>query len=416
MAEIAGGSITAGRVDIYPEVIAPKKVTMRFDRLNSIIGRDIRKDKAVSILESLKMKVVKRDDEAVTIEAPTFRFDIEREVDLIEEVARHVGYDSITADIPRMAAADVGVSPVYEMRKGVRRRLGAIGFSEAVGYSFICKEDLDALRLSPDREYFNTVPIDNPLSTEWTDLRTTLLPGLIRSMKGAEDFCLFETGVVFLSTGKNRPPEERWYLSGCMSAFKKPGLYTGRSATRDFFDCKGVVESIFSFLGYNGLYSIGSSSEPFFYPKRQAAVSIDGPQVGIFGQLHPETIERFDVDQGLFAFEIDLSRLARVLPTEWRYTPVSRFPSVKRDLAVVAPEDVAIARIESSIKVHGSKHLREARLFDLFRSDKVGEGKKSIAFSLLFADEGRTMTDEEVDYVFDAIVRGVETDCGATLR
>ena len=122
---------------------------MRFDRLNSIIGRDIRKDKAVSILERLDMKVIKRDDEAVTIEAPTFRFDIEREVDLIEEVARHIGYDSITADIPRMAAADVGISPVYEMRRGVRKRLGAIGFSEALGYSFICKEDLAALKLSP---------------------------------------------------------------------------------------------------------------------------------------------------------------------------------------------------------------------------------------------------------------------------
>ena len=352
LAEIAGGSITAGRVDVYPEAIKPKEVTMRFDRLNSIIGRDIRKDKAVSILESLKLKVQKRDDEAVTIKAPTFRFDIEREVDLIEEIARHVGYDSITADIPRMAAADVGVSPVYEMRRGVRRRLGAIGFSEAVGYSFICKEDLTALRLSPDREYFNTVAIDNPLTSEWTDLRTTLLPGLIRAMKGEEDYCLFETGVVFFSTGKNRSPEERWYLSGCMTAFKKPDLYTGKSATRDFFDCKGVVESIFSFLGYDGLYNIVSSSEPFFYPKRQAAVSIDGPQVGVFGQLHPETIDQFEVGQDLFAFEIDLSRLARVLPTKWRYAPVSRFPSVKRDLAVVAPEEVAISQIESSIKIH----------------------------------------------------------------
>ena len=416
LAEIAGGSITAGRVDVYPEAIKPKEVTMRFDRLNSIIGRDIRKDKAVSILESLKLKVQKRDDEAVTIEAPTFRFDLEREVDLIEEIARHVGYDSITADIPRMAAADVGVSPVYEMRRGVRRRLGAIGFSEAVGYSFICKEDLTALRLSPDREYFNTVAIDNPLTSEWTDLRTTLLPGLIRAMKGEEDYCLFETGVAFFSTGKNRPPEERWYLSGCMTAFKKPDLYTGKSATRDFFDCKGVVESIFSFLGYDGLYNIVSSSEPFFYPKRQAAVSIDGPQVGVFGQLHPETTDQFEVGQDLFAFEIDLSRLARVLPTKWRYTPVSRFPSVKRDLAVVAPEEVAISQIESSIKIHGAKNLREVTLFDLFRSDKLGEGKKSVAFSLLFADEGRTMTDEEVDAVFDAIVHGVETDCNATLR
>ena len=416
LAEIAGGSITAGKVDIYPEAIKPKEVTMRFDRLNSIIGRDIRKDKAVSILENLKMAVTKRDEEAVTIQAPTFRFDIEREVDLIEEVARHVGYDSITADIPRMAAADVGIPLVYEMRRGIRKRLGAIGFSEAVNYSFICEEDLTALNLSPDREYFNTVAIDNPLTSEWTDLRTTLLPGLIRAMKGEEDALLFETGVVFLNTGKNRSPEERWYLSGCMTASKKPDLYAGKSATRDFFDCKGVIESILDFLGYDGLYNIVSSSEPFFYPKRQAAVTIDGPQVGVFGQLHPETIDRFDVSQDLFAFEIDLSRLSRVLPTKRRYAPVSRFPSVKRDLAVVAPDEVAIAQIESSIKAHGAKHLREVSLFDLFRSEKVGEGKKSVAFSLLFADEGRTMTDEEVDTVFDAIVRGVEVDCGATLR
>ena len=155
---------------------------------------------------------------------------------------------------------------------------------------------------------------------------------------------------------------------------------------------------------------------PFSTRKDRRLFSIDGPQVGVFGQLHPETIERFDVGQDLFAFEIDLSRLSRILPTKRRYTPVSRFPSVKRDLAVVAPEDVAIARIESSIKIHGAKYLRETRLFDLFRSDKVGEGKKSVAFSLLFADDGRTMTDEEVDAVFDAIVRGVEADCGATLR
>lgn len=416
LASVCGGQVSAGRVDVYPAKIEKKKVKLRFERLNAIIGREIGAGETVALLERLEMNVVEKTDEDVTIESPLFRFDIEREIDLIEEVARHIGYDTITSEIPRLAVVDHEVSPLYKMRRRLRRHLRSIGLSEGLGYSFLCQADIDALLAPATSEYRNSVKIDNPLTSEWTDLRTTLLPNLIRSIKGEEDASIFEIGVVFANAGANRPPVERWMASGALSENLKPGLYKGRSSTRDFFDLKGVIESIFTFLGYDGRYSVESSNEPFFYPKRQAAVTIEESRMGVFGQVHPETIERFEVGQDVFAFEIDLTRLSAVAPPEKQYTPLSRFPSVKRDLAVVAPDDEPIAKITESITRHGGQLLAGVTMFDLFRSEKVGEGKKSVAYSLEFAVDGRTMTDEEADKVFDAIVRGLVTDCNATLR
>ncbi len=413
MASLGGGSVAKGRVDKYPSPVERRLVPMRVARMNGVIGLDIDKEKAVEILQRLEM-APETDNGVITVKAPTFRFDIEREIDLIEEIARHTGYDKIDSSIPRVAASDESVSPLFALRSKLRYGFLAGGMLEGLRYSFMNESDLDRLLIPTGERLRSMVPIDNPLSSEWTHLRTTLLPGMISPMKGVEDASIFEIGVVFRDDGES--VTERWMAGGVLSESVAPSLYTGRSGKRDFFDLKGVIESSLVYAGYSGRFTFGPSNEPYLYPKRQAVIKVDSVDIGYMGQAHPSVSENYEVDGELFVFELDIDTLSRLAVSVVRHRGKSKFPSAKRDLAVVAPEEMSIERMVESIRKHGGKSLDDVALFDLFRSDKIGEDKKSAAFALKFRNEERTLTDDEADNTFAKIVDGLAKECNARLR
>ncbi|VAX24219.1 Phenylalanyl-tRNA synthetase beta chain, partial [hydrothermal vent metagenome] len=271
MADIAGGEIAPGRAESYPGRRDKHKVTVRPSRVSAIVGRVIEPDRIISILESLDMNPQNGGDDLITITVPFYRFDIEREIDLIEEIARHTGYENIESRIPGVVVSDRPASPLSVTRSKMTSALLVAGLDESVRYSFMSEADCDNLLLGKDHRFRNMVAIDNPISTEATHLRTSLLPGMLGGISSNDLHKSFEIGLVFESTGGgNRRPEERWMAGGIVAGLLPPDLYTGRNGKYNFFDLKGIVESALTGIGYSRRFSFASADEPFYYPKRQA--------------------------------------------------------------------------------------------------------------------------------------------------
>lgn len=413
MAELGGGAALRGRVDEYPGKKDKRRVTVRYGRVDAIMGASVGADKVKKILTALQMNQVDADEESVTVEAPYFRFDIEREIDLIEEVARFFGYDNVASAAPEVPANTSGMSRGYASRRALRRHLRSLGMMEGMRYSFINESDMDKMRLPEGDALRRAVKIDNPLTSDWTHLRTSLVPGLVSAAAGVDDARIFEIGAVFGDRGGDAP-EERWMAAGIITETVRPGLWSGRGARRDFYDVKGLVESAIAFLGVKD-YAFRQSSHPFYYPKRQAEVVVNGKAAGSFGQIHPETLAGYGAGQELFVFELDLGAVLAGDGAVRMVKQISKFPPVKRDLAVVVDEAVTAEALAASIRASGGGPVREVTLFDVYSGDKIGPGKKSVAFSLAFGDDERTLTDEEANALFEAILAGLK-ELGAELR
>ncbi len=413
MAELGGGRALKGRVDAYPALVEREKISLRYKRADKILGLDTAPDRSNEILTRLGMNIVSRDELSVTVTAPSFRFDIEREIDLVEEIARFAGYNNVESAVPEVPANTSGVGSELESRRSLRRHLISLGMMEGLRASFVSEADLDRLRLPAGHPLRNLVKIDNPLSSDWTHLRSSLLPGML-SATGSGDTMIFEIGVVFSDAG-DQPPDEKWCVAGIVSESMDPSLWGGRSGKRDFFHVKGIVESIMTLLGFKNCVC-RASTHPFYYPKRQADIIVGKTALGHFGQIHPETLESYGISQEIFVFELDLSKAVSLPAPVTRYSSLSRIPSVKRDLAIIVKEDVTAEQLTRSIFRHGGSKTKKAILFDVYSGEKIGPGLKSVAFSLEFRDDEKTMTDDQANAVFDRILEGLKTDCGARLR
>lgn len=415
MAQLGGGRVLAGTVDEWPVKTPRPRVAMRYARADQIIGAATPPEQVKQILARLEMKIVEETGEAVTVAAPAFRFDIEREIDLIEEIARHGGYARIQPAIPGIAVSPEGLERGLTIRREARRHLRSLGFMETVRYSFTNPAALERLRLPEAHPARRLVKLDNPLSSEWTHLRSSMLPGMLASLPKADDALFYEIEKVFEERAAGEAPLERWIAAAALTETISPGAWSGKAAKRDVFHAKGAVESLVRALGY-GEPSFAPSAHPWYYPNRQVDVIAQGATVGHVGQIHPQTLAACELRQEVFVFELDLSALARIEPVAAAHRPLPRFPSVKRDLAVVVDAAVTAAALEESIRGHGGDLVRQVTLFDVYSGDKIGAGKKSMAYSLDFQRGDRTLIDEEVNRVLDRILAGLAADHAAELR
>ena len=414
MVSLGGGKALAGRVDAYPRKIEKRKVTIRQARVEAIMGVSVEMERIEEILTGLEMEKVSTDGQALMVEVPHFRFDIEREIDLVEEVARFVGYDKVKPTAPEVPVSVTGLSRSLRIRRALRRHLCSIGLMEGMRYSFVSMSDIDRFLIPAEHPWRRLAPIDNPLTSEWTHMRPSLLPGLVSAIKGTRETSVFEIGVVFQQTSPTQS-DERWMAAVVLTENANPGLWEGRAPKRDLFHMKGVAESMASHLGYSEVTFL-PSSHPYYYPKRQADILAGGVKLGSMGQIRPETLGAYQVDQELFTMEWDLDAVAANPAPKTMCEKLTKFPSVKRDLAVVVDESVTARSLAEAIKKHGGRLVRQVEIFDIYVGGKIGEGKKSVAFSLEFLDETRTLVDEEASNAFEKIVEGLGRDLGARLR
>jgi len=409
--DIAGGAagplIHAVNEEFIP---AQNKVGLRLERLNRVLGVELDEATVTRILTDLRMQPVWRDG-TWTVTAPSDRFDIEIEEDLIEEVARIFGYDNIPPALPA-GELDPGIISESQVSLGnIQQALCAAGYTEAINYSFTSRDLLK--RFSMDE---NVLPLANPLSADLEVMRTALLPGLMetlsRNLRRQQDrLRFFEAGTVFEQQDELI---ESSRIAAVACGSYAPEQWGIASRLVDFFDLKGDLESILSLRGETGEVEFRNSALAWLHPGQAATVSIDGIDIGWAGSVHPTILKQMDIKGPVLAFEIDFNLLSK---REIPYTKeISRFPSIRRDLALLVPENISFAEIRRNVIDLSGDLLTNLVLFDLYSGQNVEKGYKSLAIGLILQNVSCTLTDEVVDSLVKNVVQGLEQRLDAQLR
>lgn len=419
LAEVSGGTVRPGAVDVYERRTEPVELRFRIGRFNAMMGADIPADFVQDILERLGCEVRATDDaNELVVVAPTFRPDLEREIDLYEEVLRLWGMDRIEATLPG-GRERVGMRRADEqVRAQLDGTLRAAGLNETMTYSFGEPADAERLRMAPDALGM-AVEVINPLNAEQSIMRQSILPGLLRSVAynqshGVENVQLYEVGTVFSTAEGRKKPKERLKACGVLAGSMAEGGWNQAAVPFDFFDGKGVLESVARELALPKVRFKALSPEeaPQLQPGRAAQMLAAGAVIGWVGEVHPLVCQAFEAAPPVVAFELDVTALQKAAQPARPYVDVPTFPAVAVDQAFVVGEDVTHEKMTQVMTSAGGKLLEEARLFDVYRDEeRVGSGKKSMAYALTYRAPDRTLTSEEVEKAHERLVKKV---CGAT--
>ncbi|SRR5579884_3268467 len=411
---LSGGRVARGKIDVYPNPIMPKELSLSTGRVNSVLGAEIESERIRQILEGLDIKALNTKGGEISFRVPTFRVDITREIDLVEEVARHYGYNSIDATLPAVRMKTEGVKKEKAIEGRLKDVLTSLGFLEVINYSF---EDPEFLGLFSENE---PLRILNPLTKEGSVMRTNLIAGISRNVilnlsHQVRDIRIFEIGRVFIP-GENRLPLEIRKIAGAVTGKRQADIWDKEEF--DFFDLKGILERVFEVFSISeGVRFEEAPQIRFLHPGKSAKALLGGEEAGFFGELHPEFQERLGISKRVYIFEIDLDKLSSsVKGVEKRFRPLPKFPSVRRDIALVVDESVAVGEVLNEIKKVESSLIEDVNVFDVFKGEPVGKGKKSIAVSMILRASDKTLTDEEANEAQAKALKRLESALGAELR
>lgn len=411
LSELAGGEVMAGSV-VFDELDKSEKIVkVSPDFINSRLGMKISFEDMWDILNRLKFTTEAANGQLV-ISVPTRRQDIQIPEDVIEEVARLYGYDEIPATLPEAETTPGGLTPYQAKRRIVRSLLEGAGLLQATTYSLTSEKSAKQFAL----EETETTRLLMPMSEERSILRQSLLPHLLDSVtyntaRRMDSVALYETGSVFLK-GDDELLNEQEHLAVAMTGLWLDNSWQGEKKPVDFFVLKGIVETLGTKLGVQLTFVRGQMDD--LHPGRTAFIMLNGQRIGVIGQLHPSEQKVRDLKTTV-VMEMNLAALLNLETEALVYTPVPRYPSISRDVALVLSQVVEAATIETVIRNAGGKLLKDVRVFDLYEGDKMEEGKKSVAFSLTYFDPEKTLTDEEVINAHEKVMAAL-TEVGAELR
>jgi phenylalanyl-tRNA synthetase beta chain len=410
--DIVGGQ--AGPiVEVVNEDQLPEgaEITLRRARLGKLLGATVADDEVVDILQRLGAQVHDRDDGWLVV-PPSFRFDMALEVDLIEEVARVHGYDALPTARPLSEAV---MLPVPEGRVElplITQILTDRGYQEVITYSFV-EPDLQRL-MDPETD---SIRLSNPISEDMSVMRTSLWPGLVQVLihnlnRQQGDVRIFESGLRYI--GQDNEIKQESVISGLVSGRVLPEQWGEKPRPADFYDLKGDVEALLSKVAALEGFQYCAASHPALHPGQAARIHHNGEAIGWIGALHPATEKQLGLSQRVYLFEIALNCFenARIA----RFESVSRFPSVRRDLAIILKEDVTAADLERVVRQHAGPQLKNFQLFDVYQGKGIDSGRKSVAFGLTFQDQSRTLEDGDIELALQPILAALREDLEATLR
>jgi phenylalanyl-tRNA synthetase beta chain len=418
MVELCGARLVSGTADPSPSVEPATRILLRTERVEGLLGERIEAPESQSILERLGFGVSARDGD-LDVEVPYFRhYDVSREADLIEEVARIHGLENLPATLPARNQAVGRLTREQKLRRLSEDFLHARGSSEAVTYSFISEAAIDALALPEGDERLRVLRIANPLSEEQSVMRTSLLPGLLGVARhnfshDAEGVRIFESGRVFFSRGPDRLPEERLHLGLLLAGVYQPKTWRSEAREADFYAAKALLVALLDTLRVDWRLADGGPS--FLHPGRAAQVLAGSHEAGWLGELNPLVAGAFDLGELArppVALELNLDLLLRVARDSSGYEDVITYPAVRQDIAVVVDEAVEAQTVIDTVNAAGGPYLRRVRVFDLYRGEQLPQGKKSLALGLEFRAPDRTLTDREVaaqrDEIREALARQID--------
>jgi phenylalanyl-tRNA synthetase beta chain len=425
MVELCGAKLVSGTIDVAAEVPEPRRLTLRGERVEGLLGMKIEQADQVAYLERLGFGVEVSGGDLEVAVPPDRHYDVTREVDLIEEVGRVHGLDEhLPSTLPAVAGRVGGLSREQRLRRRAEDTMRDLGFDEVVGWSFTDPGEVGRLRIPEGDSRANPIALSNPLSEDQSVMRTTVLGSLLdiaqrNQAHGADHIAIFESARVYLNhppTGRNprhtqgnRPvgplsggfpggreaPDYEPHRVGCVAVGPLVAKsWRGSGDPVDFFALKGVLEGLGGQLGVELVFEPGE--EPFLHPGRSAHVSVGGEAAGWIGELHPLVCRAWDIEAAV-GFDVDLAALVAVATAgEETFEDVTSFPAVNQDIAVVVPDEIAAEQVRAAVRAGGGKLLRAADVFDLYEGEQVGEGNKSLALRLEFRSPDRTLTDEEV--------------------
>jgi phenylalanyl-tRNA synthetase beta chain len=415
--ELAGGEICLGRVDIYPQEQKPIFVSLRMSRLNQLLGASFNSEQVQDILFRLGMEVPNQS-ENMEVKIPSFRPDLLREVDLIEEIARIDGFDKVDTVYPVAGVRPVRISAKQNIIKKVREVFCCAGFAETVHYSFIECVVAEEFKTAFASERNRVIALKNPLSSEYDTMRTSLLPGLLKTAglnlsKGQKPLKLFEVGSVYFSDS-NGARTEKAVLSAIVLGPYELTPWKPRGGDYDFYDLKGTLEMLITHLHLK--LEIFPDSRPFLLPDKSVRVQISDKELGFLGQMAPEQNLVGELGQNVYALELDLGALEKSASSSLQFQPIPKFPETYRDISILVDRSVTSQKAADVILKTGSPLIQKVELYDHFEGKKIQADKKSLTFALSFQSAERTLSDDEVNPLFEKIVQTLKSELGASLR
>jgi len=420
LAEVAGGTIVAERVDLWPGKEPPKTIRLRRQRLGALLGVSVERDivtkslAGLGILESQGWAGAGAEEAAV-YEAPSHRKDLDIEVDLIEEVARVLGYDRIPARVRVHGAPSPGAGSTADFISELTTIGCGFGFDETINTALVGVVPPEVL---PQGDEANLWELQNPMSRELKHLRPSLLPGILQTAArnvrhGVEDVRLIEVGKVFVSSPAPLGSEWReaaFLLSGTPDPWAQRGADSDR-----YSELKGAVDALLEALGIDSRKT-GSYHEPCWMQGSGAFIEAHGRRLGRLGQVSSSLVAAAGLDRPAWAAVLDVAAVQSVRPIRRRFVPLPKYPASKRDLAVVVGREVSQAQVEEVLRGSGGDLLQRVRLFDVYEGEQLGPGERSLAYALEFRSADRTLHDREVDEALQSIVSALGATLGATLR
>lgn len=415
IAELAGGQVARGIIDAYPSSVEQKIIVARVARINEILGINLDEERVRAIFTNLEFAVDTVEPGVLKVTIPSFRVDIEREIDLVEEVARLYGFENIPLTMPVAQVFSDRIPRAQLLERELKNLLVGAGFNEVINFSFASHADISKLNLPESDRRAAAVALLNPLVDEHAVMRTTLLPALLQTT--ARNFSLrnfnlrlFEMRRVYWIKPGEVLPEEPLHVAGLMSGLRNPEGWNQVKDLVDFYDIKGVVESIALSFKLPRLTFLPGGVEPFYHPGKSAAIVCSGELIGTLGEIHPDVQEAFELEKPVYYFELDFAKLAGLSAAATKIVAPSRFPDTYRDIAMLLDAQTPAASIIDCISGVKIDKVKSVEIFDLYTGDKIPQGQKSVAVRVRYGSFDKTLTDEEVNRFHQKILSTLTTE------
>ena len=406
--EINAGEVVEGKIDVYPTKQKTNKINLDYDRINKLLGTEISKEEMIDTLEKLNIKV--ENDIAI---APYFRTDIEQLADIAEEVLRFYGYDKLDTTLVE-SDTTIGIrNKEQKIEQKIKNVLVNSGLSEIYTYGFVSDKDLEKSKINKDLKE-TSILIQNPLSDEYRLMRPSTIPSMMQTLatnanKKNSSAKLFDISKSYKNINNEVENGEVPLQENILTI----GMY---GDDIDFYTVKGLIENVLETSSINRYDIVRETENESYHTGRCANIKVGIDVIATIGEVHPEVLDNYGIEKRAYLAEVNLSKVTKYSKVNKKYVEVPKFPAVERDIAIIVDEKVEVGQIEKIITKKAKKLLEKMKLFDIYRNEKLGENKKSVAYSLIFRDKNRTLSDEEINGVMETIIGELQKTLNAELR
>lgn len=423
MAEVSGATIVGGVIDEHPKPQSAPQVSLSVAHTNRLLGTRLSRREIDELLTSIEFRVdTQADSDKLTVVPPSFRVDVARPEDLMEEVARLFGYEHISTTFPNIPATRRAPHRELELRNRIKSLMTGFGFTETIQYSFTHKLSCDRLKLAAGDRRRKTIAVLNPLSEDQAVMRTSLVPGLLETMRfnlsqQVKNLKLFEVGKVFFDRNGGSLPEEVEMLGALWTGFRAEPSWHGREVACDFYDLKGAAEGLLNSLGIKRFRFTRLAADECTYhrPGYSAQIHVDDILIGVLGEVHPQVRETYNLKQTAYILELNLERQFDVIPAARTYQLIPRFPAVFRDVTLIVDQTLETQTVLARVQGFQEDLIEAVHLFDVYEGDPIPAGQKSISFRITYRSATGTLADEDINALHKSVTHRLVKAFDATL-